>query len=393
MISERSAPSTACVHQVMRAFVLSTLLAGAPVISHGQEPASSQPVKAAPVESTPRTYSAETPWFSILGDDARANNAVAPLATRVGRELERNGFTTADFAPNRVTVYVNSGDGDIALNTAGAQTSVRIPRRLLNDERPVAEALARAALTRLAQAAGRTAAPADHAVESLAWEARASGSPGMTEHLARRAKAAGPVSIETLAAPANPAGAEVHGVSAFWLHRAMREDRRGDPRAALAEAAAGIPLNETLVRMVPDVAAGGARAAAWWPTAFYRQTSSRVPPVETVAESQTRLRDISRFVIAENGADHALDAAGIIARRQQPELMETVRTRLVELKTDLPRTNPVWQNAFIAHGLFLEKIATGEPAELQQLDVAARAEAEVARRTSDEIVRSLADSK
>lgn len=395
MTRGRSAPSKACVNQVMRAFVLPVILGAASALAADQEPnPAPQPAeKTATIAPHPRTYAAETPRFSILGDDPNANNAVAAVATRVGRALGRTGFTAEDFAPRRPTVYVNSGDGDIALNTAGAQTSVRIPRRLLNDERAVAEALARAALARLAQAAGKTPAPADHAVEALAWEARIADAPGMTEYLARRAKALGPVSLEELAAPAVAGGAESHAISAFWLHRAIREERRGDPRAALAEASVGVPLKKTLTGAIPDVAAGGVRAEAWWPVAFLRQTSARTPPVETVLESQTRLREISRFVIAENGKDLALDGEGIVARRHQPELLEAVRVRLVELKTDLPRTNPVWQNAFIARGLFLEALASGEPEELRRLDTAALSEGEIARRTSEEITRTLAGSK
>lgn len=393
MISGHSVPTKACVHQVMRAFVLPTLIAGAAALRAAPEtpaPASTTPPTPA---TAAKSYASDTPWFSIIGDNGLANDLVARLALRIGRELERNGFTTADIAPDRVTVYVNSGDGGVAFNTADTRTSVRIPHGRLADERAVAEALARAALTRLAQAAGRKPAPADHAVESLAWEARISDAPGMTGYLALRAKALGPVALDALASPAGPAGDESHAVSAFWLHRTLREDRRGDPRIALAEAAVGAPLRETLARLVPDVAAGGERAEAWWPAAFYRQANARVTPVENTDESRERLREIARFVVAENGRDIPLDTAGLIARRKRPDLLDAIRSRLLELKTRLPRTNPVWQNAFIARGLFLEKLASAEPAELQKLAAAADLESAAATETTAEIARALAGAK
>lgn len=395
MIPGRSAPTKACVHQVMRAFVLPVFLAGVPALCATPSPAQvPTPEGKAPVTvASPKTYISETPWFSILGDDGSSNDTVAFWAVKTGGALERNGFTSADLSPTRVTVYVDSGDGDIALNTAGAQTSVRIPRRVLYDGAVVTEALARAALTRLAQAAGKTAVPADHAVEAVAWEARISNSPGMIDHLCRRANALGPRPLSIISASATGPDVDAHRVFSFWLHRAIREDCRGDPRLALAEASIGVPLGDTLAKVIPDVAAGGVRADAWWPTALIRQTSSRMPPVETLDASETRLRDVSRFVVAENGKDIALDSNGLIARRKEPELLVAIKARLIELKTELPRTNPVWQNAFISRGLFLEKIAEAQPDELQKLSAAALAEAEVARRTSEEIAIALNGSQ
>lgn len=369
----------------MRAFLLfPSVLAAAP--------AEVPPAPPATRADSARVYFEETPWFSISGADREANARAASIASFVGRAFAQYGFGPEALSPWRVVVYVTADAGAPSLNTAGGQTSVFLPRAALTDKNLCARSLVRGVLSRLAQAAGRTPAPETWAVDALAWEARVIEEPALFEFLLREAGEDGvpPVSeIVSAHAAASPVVRERRARCAFWLLRAVRHEEGLDPRVPVARAAVGTPPDVWMKECVADLRVGGERAESWWPAAFLRETEGRRTFVDSLAESPRRLKAFARFVVNENGRDVPLDARGLIARRADVSLAEAVRRRVMEIKLELPRANPVWHNAFLAYGLFLEKLPTAEPAELERLLEAARSEAEVSRGMSGEIRAAL----
>ncbi len=385
----RPASPKACMRDAMRAFLclLPAALAAAPApLGKPDEPPREPP-------AAPRVFFSSTPWFAIAGEDTEGNMRAAQLASRLGRELEADGFRPADLAPGRVSLYISPSPGFPTLNTADGQTSVILPRASLSDTHACARALARAALHRLAQAAGRRADPAPWACEALAWQTRIAENPALLEQLQRLAATDELTPLADLdnLADAPPEQASRRSRAAFWLHRAIRRDNTADPRTALAEAAMGSGLETTLAKCVPDRKSGGEQADAWWPAAFLRETRERFTPVAGTAQSAEDLARLTRFVIRENDRDLPLDGPALIARREEPRVRDEARRRVLHFKARLPRANPIWHNALVAHGLFLEKLAQGEPEPvLRQLLNEALAEADIARTTSREVTELLA---
>lgn len=395
-------PVKTCASRLARVFVFAVILP-----SLGAE----QTVSPAPAPV--RRYSHATAWFDISGETPPPEARIAGLCRRVGDALTASGFSAPEML--RVPVYLESGDDSARAVVAYGEgrVSVRIPRAAFTDERACAEALARASLVRLAQEYGRKPAPAAWGVEALAWEARLAldrsefssdtGAPGMVletglttapvfrEHLSRLALAEGPASLAALDAP-REAGGEVSerlARQSYWLLAALRTANAGDRRAPLADASIGIPLKDTLARCVPGYASGGEATAAWWPTAFYATVSSHPPVALSPGESGARLDEFSRFVISENGADRALGFEGLIERRANPSLRAGVLRRVAGIKLELGRVNPVWRNAYLAYGIFLEKLLSASPEELRRLALDATAEIKFAKETSSDIRRAL----
>ncbi len=385
-MSPRPFGPQACVRTAMQAFLLLPLAATA-------APAATE-APTAPAAARARVYFNNTPWFAIAGEDLAANSQCAALASRVGRALELHGFRSDDLSPGRVSVYLSPGDGVPSLNTAGGQTSVLLPAGALADAHACSAALARGALHRLAQAAGRDPAPAGWACEALAVEAALSGAPALADHLLILSRRDGVPELDAivrdLPPDAPPAQRASRARAAFRLLRAIRRDNPGDPRGALAEAALGTPTETLLARCVPDRRAGGERAEAWWPAAYLRDTGERLTAIATLDESEAQLRRLTRFVVAANGRDLPLEEAALIARRADASVADAARRRVMDIKAELPRANPVWHNALRAHGIFLEKLPEADEAELRRLLDDARAETEIARETSAEIAGALA---
>lgn len=348
------------------------------------------PTPAAETEPTPpvKIITAESPWFIVQGEIPVETTAVARIADRVAAALERAGFNAGAIAPAKITVYINNTEPKASINTADRRTSLIIPLNRYDEPRPVAELIAAAALTRLAQAAERPPAPSRHATAALAWEAVAPERPGTVEYLAVRARELGPLSLDQLDAGPEATDPEHFAISSFWIHRAMR-DAADDPRIPIAEAALGIPIERTLSRISPRYKNGGEEAAAWWPAAYYRLTHLRTPAIETTEDSRLRLADLVRIIIEDNGVDHPADNASLIARRAEPSVREELKTRLMQIKTGLPRTNPIWQNAFIARGIFFEALLDPDAKDLPALAASAEKEMGEAFVTAGEINAAL----
>lgn len=372
------------------------------------------PERPVPAPVPVRPYSHATAWFDVSGETPPPQAHIAGLCRRVGDALTAAGFTAPEML--RVPVYLESGDNLARAVVAYGEgrVSVRIPRAAFTDERACAEALARAALVRIAQEYGRKPAPSAWGVEALAWEARLAldrsefssdtGAPGMVletglttapvfrEHLSRLALAEGPESLAALDGPREVGGevSERLARQSYWLLMTLRASNPGDVRAPLADASIGIPLQDTLARCVPGYASGGEAAEAWWPAAFYATVSSHPPVALSPGESCARLDEFSRFVISEDGADRALGFEGLIERRANPSLRAAVFRRVLAIKLELGRVNPVWRNATLAYGIFLEKLLSAPPEELRALALDAAAEIKFAKETSEEIRRALA---
>lgn len=361
------------------------------------------PVKDAPPADAKVVFSGNE-WYSVIADRPAAVNHVSGVADRVSGVLARFGFRPEDLRPGKITVYVNSDDGVCAVDAGGGRTTVTIPLKrvpmgtdvaALEADYRIARALAAGALSRLAQAAGKTPAPTDWISEALAWESQIAAYPGMLEWLARIADEQGPGTLAQIA-ESNPDRLGSHERASLILLRAARAamPEGADFRPVLAKGAMGRPIAECLGGVIPS---SGADAEVWWPAAFYREIDRRPPAVAKPADSARRFGEFTRFVVSETpgGAKEArdivLDAEGLIARRADPSLRAAVNRRIFEIKRDLLRANPVWFNALRDFGVFLEKLPVASPEELRALAAGVRAEAAHATTLTEEIDAALRD--
>lgn len=242
------------------------------------------------------------------------------------------------------------------------------------------EAAARAWLAAASFAGNRpTAAPAPWAPPALAAEVVAQLRPAMVDLWYREAAATPPPPLaEVLAGRAGPR-------ESLLFVRALRRNLAAPEFASvLAAAGRGEPVE-------PAVPVPASALQAWWVAARQSLLDARPPLGLGMRESLAELDALARFVHDPVGmGDVVLSGPQATRLRHLPALREAMAARLLRLRRDILRQNPVAHNAWRSLGAWLEAYPTASEAELLRLWQGYADDRAAAGRLADEVDRAMA---
>lgn len=146
----------------------------------------------------------------------------------------------------------------------------------------------------------------------------------------------------------------------FW--RALRRGlgKGAEPSQVLIAAAQGRSALEAVRTLSKD-------PEAWWRLQRADLLVSRHPVSLGPRESGESLDDITRFVFDLGQGDQLLSGPDVVRRRELPAIRQSIEARLLALRREILRQNPVYHNAWRAFGAWLERVAEGKPDELAKL--------------------------
>jgi hypothetical protein len=104
----------------------------------------------------------------------------------------------------------------------------------------------------------------------------------------------------------------------------------------------------------------------WWLTARANLLLNRTPVSLGMRESAETLDDLSRFVFDLGQGDVILNGPMAVKNRDTPGVKLEMKARLVALRREVLRQNPVYHNAWRTLGAWLENFSTAQPDELDQ---------------------------
>ncbi len=325
----------------------------------------------AAIRSLPTIYETRTRFFDVYAGDVARMRRVAFVAERLESQLAAILPRRRDADGAKLSVRVETDPRSAALFEVGRDYRRNAACTLFADvlkldDYEIAYALAQTALRQYGKEVGlkfANAQPPRWAVSALAEETALSGRHGALQLFRRRSLELAPPSLAELFDAATDARAaafppERFRAGAFWFYRWLR--RR--PLAAWQQFPAFFVavLREPVATAFPQKKNAPADAAELaWRTAYFAAIE-RVPAgTESPGESGRRFAEATRFVVgnADGKPDERVGADALIERREALGVKKLAFARLVEIREALPTTNPVWHNAFVELGIFLEKIA------------------------------------
>ncbi len=279
-----------------------------------------------------------------------------PLARLEVADIPGYGVVETKVIAGTVLVVVRLGDGRAA------------PAR-------AAEAAARAWLARVALVAGK---PADVAEpwtrQALACEIVAQLRPSMNDHWYREGRQAVPAPLADIVAGKAPER------EAFLFWRALRQTL--GPSAEQSKALVASAHGGSVLKLLATLAKS---PDEWWLVHRAELLLSRAPFSLGLSESAESLDDIARFVFDVGQGDELIAGKDLPKHRELPAVKASVQGRLVGLRREILRQNPVYHNAWRTFGAWLEKFPTAKPEELAVL----WAEYEQERKQAEELRREV----
>jgi hypothetical protein len=104
----------------------------------------------------------------------------------------------------------------------------------------------------------------------------------------------------------------------------------------------------------------------WWLTARANLLLNRAPVSLGMRESAESLDDLSRFVFDLGQGDVILTGPMAVKNRDAKGVQLEMKSRLIALRREVLRQNPVYHNAWRTLGAWLEDFSTATPEELDQ---------------------------
>ena len=322
-------------------------------------------------------YSSDTPVALVAGEKLAEVSYVAAHCTALQRHLEFS-LNLPPVPPPLARLEVADVPGlpPVAMRVAGGMVLVVVR---LGDGKVApsraAEAAAQAWLARVAMAGGKSASAAEPwARQALACEIVAQLRPSMNDFWYREGRQAIPSTLPDIIAGKAPER------EAFLFWRALRQTLGApvDQGRALIASAHGDSVSKLLATLAksPD---------EWWLVHRAELLLSRAPVSLGPRESAESLDDISRFVFDVGRGDEVLAGADLPKHRELAAVKASIRSRLVALRREILRQNPVYHNAWRTFGAWLERLQEGKPEELAVL----WAEYQKERREADELRREV----
>ena len=351
------------------------VLALAAIFSSAQETPPAAPdedalVKAA-LESLPNIYETRTRVFTILSEDLAQMRRVAAIAKKLEGHLSSvlGWKLVADGAKLSVWAAPDA-DAGILFETGydfrrNATCTFRADTTRLSDY-AVALGLAQSVLWQYGSdfklEFKDTQAPL-WAASALATETAIAHNSGRLLLLRRRSGKTAPLPFEKLVGPrcqnhVSQIPDDTFQINAFWFYRSLRKRELASwqnfPnyfRNILQNAAEAFPQKKDAAEKSVDLT---------WATAFFSAIDKTPAGTESLADSQARFEKSNRFHVQIGEAEKIISAEALIEYRHSLDIKKLAYIRLRELNEALSSTNPVWHNAFVELGVFLEMIVIRE---------------------------------
>lgn len=323
------------------------------------------------IRSLPTIYETRTRFFDVYAGDVARMRRVAAVAERLESRLAAILPSRRDADGAKLSVRVETDPSGATLFEVGRDYRRNAACTLFADvlkldDYEIASALAQTALRQYGKEVGLKFAneqPPRWAVSALAEETALSGRRGALLLFRKRSLELAPPSLAELFGATTEARVsafppERFRAGAFWFYRWLR--RR--PLAAWQQFPTFFVavLRDPVATAFPQKKNAPADAAELaWRTAYFAAIE-RVPAgTESPGESGKRFAEATRFVVgnADGKPDERVGAEALVERREALGVKKLAFARLVEIREALPTTNPVWHNAFVELGIFLEKIA------------------------------------
>lgn len=337
-------------------------------------PAPAEPTVAEP----PRVFLNETKVTTVFGERLAEVSFVAAHCEALDRYLQYSlGMPALPPPPARLEINDVPGLADIDARIVGGQVLVVLrfgPVETAADRS--AAAAAQVWMTRVALAGGKPAGVGEPWVRpALASEVLAMLRPALVDLWYREGLQEPPAKLAELLAGRAPA----REYFLFW--RALRRSlgNTEQPVRTLIASAQGTPVLAVLKTLGKD-------PEAWWVLQRTEVLLSRNPVSLGPRESGESLDDMTRFVFDVGQGDVLLSGPDTLRYREIPAIRDSMQARLLALRREILRQNPVYHNAWRAFGAWLEQFQTGKPEELARLwaeYVAERQAAEQLRREVD----------
>lgn len=331
----------------------------------------------------PRVYSNDSSLGLVLGHDLTEVGYVAAHCEAADRYFRQILFLPALPPPRaRIEILDSQDAAPATVRNFSGEVFVQVQLGKVFDPSVVAaEVATRTWLGRVALAGGK---PIDVAPlwlrKALMAEVRVMLRPSLADGWYREGRHAAPANLKTILA----GEASVAETFIFW--RALRVDLGATSEQArvLVSLAHGTDFNQCLPKSKP-LNEGG------WQMARANLLLTRNPVSLGLRESAEALDDIARFVFDLGEGEVILTSDTVVAQRETVGIKQNLEARLVALRREILRQNPVYHNAWRAFGTWLENFPSAKPEALNKLwddFLKERAAADALRREVESVLAS-----
>ncbi len=307
----------------------------------------------------PRLYINETSLGVVLGYNLNELSFVASHCEAINRYMEQVLFMPMLPPPKaRIELVDDKNAPTVSVRNLSGEILTQINVNSKEDiSGQVAEAAACTWLARAALAGGR---PYD---KSPIWLRQALKSeiigllrPAMVDWWYRQGRAHTASTLEKIIK------GQASDIESFLFWRAVRNEigTSAEQTKILINSAQGEDILKLVVR-------DKSLDENWWLTARANLLLNRAPVSLGMRESAETLDDLSRFVFDLGQGDIILTGPQAVKNRDAQGVQLEMKSRLMALRRELLRQNPVYHNAWRTLGTWLENFSTATPEELDQL--------------------------
>lgn len=306
----------------------------------------------------PRVYINETSLGVILGYNLNELSFVASYCEAINRYMEQVLYMPALPPPKaRIELIEGKNSPAVLVRNLGGEILTQINVNVQEDfTGQVAEAVACTWLARAAVAGGR---PCDKSPiwlrQALKSEIIGSLRPSMVDWWYRRGR------VQTAFTFDKIINGQASDLESFLFWRAVRNEIGSsvEQTKILINAAQGEDILKLVIK-------NKSLDENWWLVARTNLLLNRVPVSLGMRESAETLDDLSRFVFDLGQGDVILTGPTAVKNRDVKGVQLEMKSRLVALRRELLRQNPVYHNAWKAFGTWLENFSTASPEDLDQ---------------------------
>ena len=306
----------------------------------------------------PHLYINETSLGVVLGYNLNELSFVASHCEAINRYMEQVLFMPPLPPPKaRIELVETENSLPVSVRNLSGEILTQINVNTKEDiSDQVAEAAACTWLARAALAGGR---PYD---KSPVWLRQALKSeiigllrPAMVDWWYRQGRTNTPSSLERIIK------GQASDIESFLFWRAIRNEigTSAEQTKILINSAQGEDILKLVVK-------NKSLDENWWLTARANLLLNRAPVSLGMRESVETLDDLSRFVFDLGQGDVILTGPMAVKNRDAQGVQLEMKSRLVALRRELLRLNPVYHNAWRALGTWLENFSTATPEELDR---------------------------
>lgn len=341
------------------------------------------PAPETPVEA-PRIYINENRLALVLGYQLNELSFVTAHCEGINRYMEQILFVPLLPPPKARIEIMDTKDAPmVSVRNLGGEILTQINLKPAGDlSERVAEAATCTWLARAALAGGR---PYDSSPiwlrQALKYETINMLRPSMIDGWYREGRNHSPTSLEQIIK------GQGSDLEAFLFWRAARFEIGSGPEQIkiLINSAQGQDILKLVRKSKP-------LDETWWMAARANLLLTRTPVSLGMHESAEALDDLARFIFDLGQGDVVLTGPEAVKNREVKGVQKEMQLRLVALRRELLRQNPVYHNAWRTLGTWLENFPTASPEQLDQQWKDFLSERASANDLRQEIERLLVDS-